>query len=129
MAVSLTVIASACGPEPTDPSPIDLTGTWQSHDSFSVISDVKLHIVQHSDGSLVGDWNSLATPSPPGLCLGNIAAGPFNSISGNNTVLEVSIEILGLGEYTAHLTGDQQLKGSIVSCGVYYPLSFVRVTG
>jgi hypothetical protein len=57
-------------------------------------------------------------------CPPQLGLNPTNTISGTNTVVEVELELLGVGEFEGQALSDNTLQGSFVSCGNVYPIKF-----
>jgi hypothetical protein len=116
----------SCGPPLTQPSSQDISGRWTTSDPIGPLSDVQVTITQRPDGTLSGQWSGKVSPAdaacPPGL--GSDPTGPVN---GTNTILEVRLSLLGAGDFDGQAVDSKTLKGSFVSCGNAYAISFSLV--
>ena len=127
MCCALALATVACGPELDAPSQVSLTGGWDLQTPFSLISSLHLEIAQDPNGNLTGTWAAVSLTPPKNQCLGFKAAGPISDkIAGSNTLAEAFIEVIGIGDLSAHFTDNDTLSGSIVSCNVTYQVRFKR---
>ncbi len=120
------VSVAACGPDLNSPSSNSVSGKWQSPDSVSYFRDLKLDMTQTSDGDITGAWNSL-------LKGGNLTCPPgttcpaSNRLSGRNTVVGVSIEILGIGKFTGQLEESNVLRGDVYRFDGDFKVKFTKI--
>lgn len=121
------LLAAACGPELTHPSEIDLTGDWTTTTKIGPITDIHMTIVQSPDGSVTGNWSGKSSVANP-PCPPELGLNPANTVSGSNTVLEVSLEVLGAGEFEGQAISRNKMQGSFRSCSKIYPVDFLRST-
>lgn len=83
-------------------------------------------MTQTSDGDVTGVWNSL-------LKGGNLSCPPgttcpaSNQLSGRNTVVGVSIEILGIGKFTGQLEEGNVLRGDVYRLDGDYKVKFTKI--
>jgi hypothetical protein len=119
------VILVACGPPLTQPSSQNITGHWASTQRFFALSDVRLDITQASDGTLGGTWSSNVSPPHPNCPpdVSDVASGP---VQGTNTVLGATFGLVGAGDFQGQ-ADDGALRGSFVTCGFIFPITFTRV--
>jgi len=121
------LVAAGCGPELTRPSEIDLTGAWSTTAKIGPITDIHLTITQRADGSLAGNWSGKSSVANP-PCPPDLGLNPANTVTGSNTVLEVSFEVLGAGEFEGQAISRDKMQGSFRSCSRTYPVDFLRAT-
>lgn len=126
LAATGVLTVAACGPELTTPGETDLTGTWAAQQSFGVISEVRLTLVQGAGGSLSGSWIGNAVPPPTG-CPPELGSRPTNVVTGTNTIAQVEFEMLGAGHFIGAVLHPTLLHGQILSCNVYFTLDFARL--
>lgn len=111
-------LTAGCGPPLTDPSSVNISGRWTSADHIGRVSDIVIDITQQSDGTIAGKWTAKSNPAvvdcPPGL-----GSNPTGPVSGTNTVLQVSMAILGVGDFRGQAIDGKTLKGNFVSCAIY----------
>ncbi len=114
----LLALTASCGPPLTDPSSVNISGRWASVDHIGRVSDIVIDITQRSDGAIEGNWTAKSNPAvvdcPPGL-----GPNPKGPVSGTNTVLQVSLAILGVGDFRGQAIDGKVLKGNFVSCDIY----------
>ena len=115
----------ACGPELTAPSSTDISGEWTSPDVIGPVSNIQVDVVQHAGGALDGRWSGKST-APDAVCPPELGLDPTNSVSGTNTVLEVQLQLIGIGQFEGQAVDKQTLRGSLESCGQIYPMTFSR---
>ena len=118
----MLALTAGCGPPLSEPNSVDISGRWISIDHIGRVSDIVMDISQRSDGTVDGVWSAKSNPAvvdcPPGL-----GPNPTGPVSGTNTVLEVGLAVVGVGDFHGQATERRTLKGNFVSCGVY-PASF-----
>ena len=119
----LVAVVSACGPDLSEPAPLNINGHWLSYNEIGPISGVQLDIAQALDGTLTGRWSAV-TSSPGVPCPPNLSSTPSGPISGGNTVLQVQISLIGIGDFTGQWTSDTTVNGSLISCGQVYRMLF-----
>lgn len=106
------VTLAACGPDLNSPSPTNVTGKWESPDNVSYFFNIKLDIVQAANGDITGGWVSDYRGGNLSCPFGSTCS-TSNTVSGRNTVVGVSMEILGIGKFTGQLENGNVLKGDI----------------
>jgi hypothetical protein len=116
---ALVVAFASCGPPLTQPSSQDLTGHWTSADHIGPVFNLELVISQNSDGTVAGTWSSDVSPASP-LCPPELSDKAAGSVSGTNTVLEVRLSVLGVGDFQGQAINSGTLRGSFQSCGNAY---------
>jgi hypothetical protein len=124
---TLVFFVAGCGPPLTQPSSRDITGQWASTDRVFTLFDITLDLTQNSDGTVTGTWSSKVEPPHPACPpdLGDPATGP---VQGTNTVLSAQFGLIGAGDFQGQRTGATTLRGSLVSCGGIFPITFTRVS-
>jgi hypothetical protein len=115
-----------CGPPLTDPASTSAAGRWHSSNRVGPLSEITLDLAQQSDGVVNGQWSAiLLVPNP--ACPPGLGAGATNGgITGTNTVLEIRLDLNGIGEFEGQLYG-AELRGSILSCSSVTPITFSLV--
>jgi hypothetical protein len=121
--VVLGLIVGSCGPSLTAPSPVNITGTWRTDDQIGPVTRVEMAITQRSDGTVTGRWFGTSLQEELS-CPPQLGLNPTNTISGTNTVVEVELALLGVGEFEGQVLSANTLQGSFVSCGNVYPIKF-----
>jgi len=117
------LVLASCGPPLTEPSSKNLSGHWTSTDHIGPVFNVEVTINQTPDGTIVGTWSSDVSPPNP-TCppeLTNKGTGP---VSGRNTVLGVQFSLLGAGDFQGQSDSRTTMRGSVLSCGVFFPIHF-----
>lgn len=122
----LAACVGSCGPELTQPSPLNISGQWTTSDQIGPLSDITVDITQHPDGTIGGSWSGAASP-PDASCPPDLGAAPTGTVSGANTVLQVQLSLSGAGEFDGQATDNTTLQGSFESCGGSYPVKFSLV--
>lgn len=112
LALLLFGLAAACGPELTEPSSTDISGTWLSADTAVLATNFRLQLAQGSDGEVSGTWSAKGVVAN-GACPPVLGCSPTNSIAGSNTVFQVFLDLVGLGLFTGQVESDGRLRGSL----------------
>ncbi|MCR4332896.1 MAG: hypothetical protein NUV34_09390 [Sulfuricaulis sp.] len=119
---AIVMAALACGPELTTPSSTNISGTWTSSDIAAGVTDFVLVLSQASDGALTGSWSGRAL-EVNGACPAELGCAPANNIVGSNTVLQVYVDLIGLGAFTGQTESDVHFRGHLAGAA----LAFNRV--
>jgi hypothetical protein len=122
---ALAVVVSGCGPPLSDPSPVNLTGTWTSADHLGTLSNLEVIINQAPDGALSGTWSSdVSPPHPP--CPPDVSDRATGTMSGSNTVVAVQFSLLGAGDFEGQVIDSAHIRGSLISCSSILAISLLR---
>lgn len=116
----------ACGPDLNTPSSRSVSGKWQSPDSVSFFFNVNLNLVQSSSGDVTGTWSSSYKGGNLSCPAGQVCPASNEAI-GRNTVVGVSIEVLGIGKFTGQLEGDNTLRGDIFRHDGDFKVKFTKI--
>jgi hypothetical protein len=122
---ALVVVLTACGPPLTQPSSLDLTGSWTSADHIGPVFNLEMAIRQNPDGTIVGTWASDVSPPYP-ACPPDLSAKSTGTVSGSNTVIGVQFSLLGAGDFQGQAIDSATMRGSFESCGATYVIVFAR---
>jgi hypothetical protein len=125
--VTGTIIAIACGREPTDPSRSDLTGLWKSFDRDLYIYNIEMEITQARPGVVIGKWR--AQGRTDNRCTPGIPCTDSSIIRGRTEVAQVVLELLGAGTFVGEQPSTHQLKGIIRSEMQNFHVTFTRAGG
>lgn len=117
---------TACGPDLNSPSSTSITGKWQSADSISYFYNLKMDLSQTTSGDLTGAWTGLLTGGHLS-CPENTICSAANTITGRNTVVGVTIEILGVGTFTGQMENGNTLRGDILRFDGDFRTKFTKV--
>ena len=90
------------------------------------LTAVQMTVTQQSDGTIAGQWSATVFPPIP-ACPSGLNTDPSGPVTGNNTVLEARLSLLGAGDFDGQVINDQTLKGSFISCEHTYPIVFSRM--
>jgi hypothetical protein len=120
---ALLVIFTACGPPLTQPSSLNLSGHWTSTDHIGPVFNLEMIISQKTDGTITGTWAGDVSPPNP-ACPPGLSARSEGTITGTNTVIGVALAILGTGDFQGQAIDSTTLRGTILSCENYYPLTW-----
>ena len=112
-----------CGPPLTDPSSKNMSGIWTSTLKMGAVSNVQMTVTQSADGAVQGTWVAALSPLDP-VCPPGLNGNPTGPVSGTNTILEVRLSLLGIGDFTGQLDDSRTLRGSFQSCGAHYEFVF-----
>jgi hypothetical protein len=123
LSVVLVAALASCGPPLTQPSSLNLSGRWTSVDHIGPVFNLEMTISQRADGTIAGTWASDVFPLNP-ACPPNLSARSDGIVNGINTVVGVTLAILGTGDFQGQATDSGTLRGSVVSCGNTYPITF-----
>lgn len=114
---ALVVTLASCGPPLTQPSSLDLSGHWTSVDHIGPVFNLEMNLSQNADGTITGTWASDVSPPHPD-CPPELSARSNGTVKGTNTVVGVSLSILGIGDFKGQAIGSSTLHGSILSCAL-----------
>lgn len=120
------VLLTACGPDLNSPASDSVSGKWQSADSMSFFYNVKLDIAQTPAGDVSGGWTSLVMGGHLSCPEGTVCSGA-NTVSGRNTVVGVSLEILGIGSFTGQLENGNVLRGDVSRFDGDFKVKFTKI--
>ena len=115
---------AACGPELTNPASTNISGRWTSSDTAAGVTDFVLNLSQASDGVVTGSWSGRALPVNA-ACPAPLGCTPANTVAGSNTVFQVHIDLIGLGDFTGQTESDVRFRGHLAGAD----LAFTRVGG
>ncbi len=115
-----------CGPDLSTPSSKSVSGKWQSSDPVSFFFNIKLDLAQAQNGEVTGTWTSLYKGGNLSCPEGQICPAS-NDVAGRNTVVGVSIEVLGIGKFTGQLEGDSVLRGDIYRYDGDFNVKFTKI--
>jgi hypothetical protein len=121
--VSVIIGILGCGPELNEPSSVNIGGRWTSTDKVGPLSGFVIDLTQASNGTVSGQWTAQVSPPNP-ACPPGLGSNPTGPVSGANTVLEVSLSLLGAGDFDGQLTDSHSVTGTFVSCGIGYAVTF-----
>jgi hypothetical protein len=122
---ALVVVFAACGPPLTQPSSLDLTGRWTSADQIGPVFNLEVVVRQNPNGTITGTWASDVSPPHP-ACPPDLSDKGVGTIGGSNTVLGVSLSLLGAGDFQGQAIDSGTLRGSFLSCGITYQITWAR---
>lgn len=125
LSIALLTLA-ACGPDLNTPSSKSVSGKWQSSDQVSFFSELKLNLTQTQGGEVSGGWTGNIRGGNLSCPFGSICPAS-NDVSGSNTVVGVTIEILGVGKFTGQLEGENVLRGDIFRYDGDFPVKFTKI--
>ncbi len=117
---------AACGPDLNSPASDSVSGKWQSPDAMSFFYDVRMDIAQAPNGDISGAWTSLVA-SGNLSCPGTKICAAANTVSGRNTVVGVSMEILGIGAFTGQLEKNNVLRGVVSRFDGDFKVTFTKI--
>jgi hypothetical protein len=109
----------------SEPSPLNLSGRWTSTDPLGTLSNLEVIINQTPDGMLTGTWSSDVSPPHPS-CPPDVSDKGAGTIGGSNTVVGVQFALLGAGDFQGQIVDSAHMRGSLMSCGVIWTVSFSR---
>ena len=123
---TLLAILVTCGPPLTEPSSHNISGQWISSDRIGPIYDISMDISQTPAGDVSGKWAGKASPSNA-ACPGGLGTNPTGPVSGTNKALGLNLAVVGAGDFQGQVISPTALRGSVYSCGVFYPIAFSAV--
>jgi hypothetical protein len=124
--LALVLLATGCGPALTEPSSHNISGRWSTSDPIGPLTLLQMDLAESPDGTVQGNWSGSVPPPKAGTCPFPASAGanPTGPVSGTNTVLALNLSILGTGDFQGQALDDKTLRGSVFSCGIFYPVTF-----
>lgn len=126
-AFTALIIATACAPEPTTPSSVDLGGVWTSSAHFFSFSQFKLTLVQEPKGIVSGKWAAHGDGGAGG-CAPNVPCEAFGNLIGLNTVAKINLELLGAGSFEGALLEPTKLHGAFTAPTGLDTMTFTRIS-
>lgn len=124
MTIAAIGFIAACGDEPTDPSKVDMTGTWRSFDRDQFITNIVMTLTQPAPGVVAGKWR--ADGRADNACTPGVLCADSSIVVGRNEISQVVLELLGAGTFVGELAGPDSLRGVIRSNGSNYHVKFGR---
>jgi hypothetical protein len=125
--IALIMLATACAPEPTTPSSVDLGGVWTSSAHLFSFSQFKLTLVQEPKGIVSGGWAAHGDGGAGG-CQPNIPCEADGHLIGLNTVAKINLELLGAGSFEGALIEPTKLRGAFIAPSGFDTITFIRVS-
>ena len=122
----LLAILVTCGPPLTEPSSQNISGHWISPDRIGPIYDISMDVSQTEDGDVSGEWAGKASPTDA-ACPEGLGTNPSGRVSGTNKALGLNLAVVGAGDFQGQMISPTALRGSLFSCGVFYPITFSAV--
>ena len=123
----LVLALTACAPEPTTPSDESLAGTWSSTAHLFGVSNIRMQIVQEPEGIVSGKWFAHGDAGA-GDCPQTTPCELEGSIIGRNTVAQVEIELLRLGQFEGALVETNAMRGIFALGETFETITFTRGT-
>jgi len=119
----VSVLLSACAPEPTTPADTNIGGVWTSNAHLFALSQLKLNLIQESGGIVSGGWSAKSDGGSGGCATPCDASG---LLIGRNMVSQIELELLGAGKFEGTLIEPNRLRG-ILAVGIGYDtITFVK---
>ena len=124
---ALIILATACAPEPTTPSSVDVGGVWTSNAHLFSFSQWKLTLVQEPKGIVSGTWAAHGDGGAGG-CAPNVPCEASGNLIGLNTVAKINLELLGAGSFEGALLEPTKLRGAFQAPTGLDTIMFTRVS-
>jgi hypothetical protein len=121
--LAISLLASACGKEPTSPSSTSIAGQWRSSDRVLYITNIRLTLIEPTPGVITGKWT--ADGRTDNVCSAGVPCGDSSVVSGRNEAGQVVLDMLGAGTFVGVLYKHDSLSG-IVRNGTNYHVTFGR---
>ncbi len=118
---------TACGPDLNSPGAGSVAGKWQTSDSVSYFSGVKLDLSQSQRGDITGSWTGKVKGGNLSCPVTSATCPASNEATGRNTVVGVSIEVLGIGKFTGQLENPNELRGDISRFDGNFKVKFTKI--
>jgi hypothetical protein len=116
-----------CGPALTDPAAVNITGDWGTSNRVGAVPNIQIMITQDDAGRITGQW-SASIPPPMPQCPPQLLPESTGPITGTNTVLEIRLSLVGVGDFQGQWIDQNTLRGAVLSCNALYPVTFTRLT-
>ena len=123
----LVFLASACAPEPTTPSTVDIGGVWTSNAHLFFLSQFKLTLVQEPKGIVSGTWAAHGDGGGGG-CAPNVPCDAFGNLIGLNTISKINLELLGAGSFEGALIEPTKIRGAFTAPQGFDTITFIKTT-
>jgi hypothetical protein len=124
---ALIMLATACAPEPTTPSTVDLGGVWTSSAHLFSFSQFKLTLVQEPKGIVSGQWAAHGDGGAGG-CAPNVPCEANGTLIGLNTVAKINLELLGAGSFEGALIEPTKIRGAFTAPTGLDTMTFTRIS-
>ena len=127
VAFALLIFGTGCGPEPTTPASTSLAGTWSSKAHLFTMSNMRLEMVQEPQGIVSGMWYADGDGGLGG-CFPDIPCKASGHLIGRNTVSQISLELLGIGQFEGVLRESTTMRGIFAVSDKYDSITFNRTS-
>jgi len=124
---ALVILITACAPEPTTPSTVDIGGVWTSDAHLFALSQFKLTLVQEPKGIVSGGWAAHGDGGAGG-CAPNVPCEASGHLIGLNTVAKINLELLGAGSFEGALLEPTKLRGAFTAPSGFDTITFTRIS-
>lgn len=122
------ILASSCAPEPTTPATTSLAGVWTSTAHELTLSELRLTIVQESNGIVSGGWTARGDGGQAGCAL-HVPCNASGNIIGQNLVSQVIIDLLNVGQFQGALVEPTRLRGILIIGQANDTITFSKTGG
>jgi hypothetical protein len=119
------VTLGSCGPSLTTPSSTDISGTWVSPGPAAGMTNMSITLSQGADGSLTGTYTAIGTDGLQ-FCPGSGPCAITSTVSGLNTVLQVTFYMLDAGTFTGQVIAPGTIKGAMSRISANEAVQFTR---
>ena len=130
-AVSLAAMgyaSASCGPELTEPSTTDVTGTWFAAGPAAGLTNIIVVLRQAEDGTLTGTYEATGTTGFQ-FCPVSGPCTVSGELTGSNTVLQVFFDLTDAGTFGGQLESGTSMRGAMSRTNQTDPITFVSVFG
>ena len=126
-AFALSILAIGCAPEPTEPADTNLAGTWKANAHLFTMSNIRLEMIQEPQGIVSGMWYADGDGGLGG-CFPGIPCKASGHLIGRNTVSQIELQLLGIGEFEGVLKAGNTMRGAFAVENSYDTITFNRTS-
>ena len=131
LVLSLAAVCYAsvsCGPELTEPSRTDVTGTWFAAGPAAGLTNITVVLQQAADGTLTGTYEATGTTGLQ-FCPATGPCTVSGKLTGSNSVLQVFFYLTDAGSFGGQLESASLMRGAMSRINRTDPITFVSVFG
>jgi hypothetical protein len=115
----------SCGPALTTASSTDISGTWVSPGPAAGMTNMSITLSQAADGSLTGTYTAIGS-DPLQFCPATAPCAITSTVSGLNTVLQVTFYMKDAGTFTGQITAPGRISGAMSRISATEAVQFTR---
>lgn len=123
--IFVALVIVDCAPEPTSPAATSLAGIWTANAHLFALSDIKMTLVQEPEGIVSGGWSAKGDGGTGG-CLAGVPCDASGHLIGQNTLGQISLELLGAAKFEGALVEPERMRGALILGAGFDTITFIR---